>query len=41
MTGWYLAVEEPGLAPTSGTIEIVARGDGPTIVDVLRGRKTS
>jgi MOSC domain-containing protein YiiM len=38
MTGWYLAVEQPGVAPTSGAIEVVARGDGPTIADVLRGR---
>jgi MOSC domain-containing protein YiiM len=41
MTGWYLAVDRPGVAPTSGSIEVVARGDGPTISDVLRGRKTS
>jgi MOSC domain-containing protein YiiM len=41
MTGWYLAVERPGVAPTSGAIEVLSRGEGPTIVDVLRGRKTS
>ena len=41
MTGWYLAVERPGEAPVSGTIEILDRGDGPTIADVLRGRKPS
>ena len=38
LTGWYLAVEQPGVAPTSGSIAVLARGDGPTIVDVLRGR---
>jgi MOSC domain-containing protein YiiM len=41
MTGWYLAVLEAGEAPVSGTIEVVARGEGPTIADVLRGRKPS
>jgi MOSC domain-containing protein YiiM len=41
MTGWYLAVVEPGEAPTSGAIAVVVRGDGPTITDVLRGRKPS
>ena len=41
MTGWYLAVVEPGDAPTAGTISIVGRGEGPTIADVLRGRKRS
>lgn len=41
MTGWYLAVDEPGEAPTSGVIDVVDRGDGPTIADVLRGRRTS
>lgn len=41
MTGWYLAVVEPGLAPTAGSIEVVRVGDGPTIADVLRGRKAS
>ncbi|MCU1375897.1 MAG: domain containing protein [Actinomycetia bacterium] len=40
MTGWYLAVVEPGPAPTVGRITVVARGDGPTITDVLRGRKS-
>ena len=38
MTGWYLAVDRPGLAPTAGTIEVVDRGDGPSIADVLRVR---
>ena len=41
MTGWYLAVDEPGTAPTGGTIEVVGAGDGPTVADVLRGRKRS
>ena len=41
MTGWYLAVEEAGAAPASGTIEVLDRGDGPAIADVLRGRKPS
>lgn len=41
ITGWYLAVDGPGSAPTGGTIEVVEAGDGPTIVDVLRGRKRS
>jgi MOSC domain-containing protein YiiM len=41
MTGWYLAVVESGEAPASGTIDVVAHGDGPTIADVLRGRKPS
>jgi MOSC domain-containing protein YiiM len=41
MTGWYLAVDEPGEAPTAGGIERVGEGDGPTIADVLRGRKRS
>jgi MOSC domain-containing protein YiiM len=39
MTGWYLAVVQPGVAPTAGTIEVVERGDGPTIADILRGRR--
>jgi MOSC domain-containing protein YiiM len=39
MTGWYLAVDEQGVAPAAGTIEVVRRGDGPTIADVLRGRR--
>ena len=39
MTGWYLAVDRPGVAPTAGAIEIVRAGTGPTIADVLRGRK--
>ena len=37
-TGWYLAVERPGVAPVAGPIEVVERGDGPTIADVLHGR---
>jgi MOSC domain-containing protein YiiM len=40
MTGWYLAVVSPGTAPTTGPIDVVARGTGPTIADVLRGRRT-
>lgn len=32
-TGWYLAVIHPGTAPTSGAIEVVARGTGPTIAE--------
>ena len=39
MTGWYLAVVEPGLAPTAGSITVAAAGSGPTVADVLRGRK--
>lgn len=39
MTGWYLSVVEPGRAPTAGAVEVTARGEGPTIADVLRGRK--
>lgn len=41
MTGWYLAVERPGIAPTSGSLQVVERGRGPTIADVLRGRRAS
>jgi MOSC domain-containing protein YiiM len=41
MTGWYLSVLRPGTAPTAGAIEVVSRGTGPTIADVLRGRKAS
>ena len=37
-TGWYLAVERPGAAPVAGPIEVVERGDGPTVADVLHGR---
>ena len=39
MTGWYLAVDRPGVAPTGGAVEVVERGAGPTVADVLRGRK--
>jgi len=41
MTGWYLAVDEGGVAPAGGTIEVLERGEGPTIAELLRGRGRS
>lgn len=32
-TGWYLAVVQPGTAPTTGSIEVITRGKGPTIAE--------
>ena len=36
-TGWYLAVDRPGVAPVDGPVEVVERGAGPTVADVLHG----
>lgn len=39
MTGWYLAVLTPGVVAVDEPIEVVERGSGPTVADVLRGRR--
>lgn len=33
-SGWYLRVLRPGTVPTSGSIDVVERADGPTITEV-------
>jgi MOSC domain-containing protein YiiM len=33
-SGWYLRVLRPGTVPTSGSVELVERADGPTITEV-------
>jgi MOSC domain-containing protein YiiM len=40
-TGWYCAVDRPGTAPTSGVIERIAEGDGPTIHSLVAARDRS
>ncbi len=37
-TGWYLRVLEPGRVPVDGPVEVLARPEGPSVLDCLRAR---
>jgi MOSC domain-containing protein YiiM len=36
--GWYLSVRRPGMVPTTGTIEVVSRGSGPTVAEAFAAK---
>jgi MOSC domain-containing protein YiiM len=37
-TGWYFSVLKTGVAPTAGPLELLARGDGSTISNLVTAR---